>query len=73
MRFNLSLILAVVVVALLSSCNKSPAIMPEVNDANCQFEKIKQIEDEATRREFGSRCSRRSIGPSTLPANPKRW
>jgi entry exclusion lipoprotein TrbK len=72
MRFSLSVGLGVVVVALLSGCGKPPA-MPEVNAANCQIDKIMQIEDEATRREFGSRCSRRPVGPDTLPANPKKW
>jgi entry exclusion lipoprotein TrbK len=55
MRFSLSFGLAALVVALLSGCGKSTA-MPEVNAANCQIDKIMQIEDEATRREFGSRC-----------------
>jgi entry exclusion lipoprotein TrbK len=72
MRFSLSVGLGVVVVALFSGCGKPPA-MPEVNAANCQIDKIMQIEDEATRREFGSRCSRRPVGPDTFPANPKKW
>lgn len=72
MRFSLSVGLGVVVVALFSGCGKPPAT-PEVNAANCQIDKIMQIEDEATRREFGSRCSRRPVGPDTLPANPKKW
>ena len=73
MRSKLSLILAAVMAALLSGCDNSPATMPEVNDANCQIDKIQQIEDKATRREFGSRCSRRPVGPDALPANPKKW
>jgi entry exclusion lipoprotein TrbK len=73
MRSKLPLILAAVIAALLTGCDKAPATMPEVNDANCQIDTIKQIEDEATRREFGSLCSRRPVGPDTLPANPKKW
>ena len=57
----------------LAGCDSAPVPMPAVNDANCQIDKIMQIEDEATRREFGSRCSRRPVGPDTLPANPKKW
>lgn len=73
MRFNLSLFMAAVTAALLSGCDKAPATTPEVNEANCQIDKIKQIEDETTRREFGSLCFRRPVGPGTLPANPKKW
>ena len=46
-------------------------VMPEVNDANCQIDKIMQIKDEAMRREFGGRCSRRpgAIAPTEKPKN----
>jgi entry exclusion lipoprotein TrbK len=57
------------VAAGLAGCDSAP--MPEVNDANCQFDKIMQIKDEATRREFGGLCSRRpvSIAPTEKPKN----
>jgi entry exclusion lipoprotein TrbK len=55
--------------AVMSGCGRAP--MPEVNDANCQVEKILMIKDEATRREFGGRCSRQpvSIAPTEKPKN----
>jgi len=58
---------------LLVGCAPIPEPMPEVTAENCRPEGIQQIRDEATRREFGSRCSRLPIGPDTLPTNPKRW
>jgi entry exclusion lipoprotein TrbK len=66
-------LLAAVLAALLVGCDSKPGPMPEVNDANCQLDKIMQIPDEATRREFGGRCSRRPVGPTSLPSKPKRW
>ncbi len=62
---------AAFVAAGLAGCDSSPMPMPEVNDANCQIDKIMQIVDEVTRREFGSRCSRRpgAIAPTEKPKN----
>ncbi|MBD3812846.1 MAG: entry exclusion lipoprotein TrbK [Betaproteobacteria bacterium] len=60
---------AAFVAAGLAGCGRAP--MPEVNDANCQIDKIMQIKDEATRREFGSLCSRQpgAIAPTEKPKN----
>lgn len=69
------LMLAVVMVVVLAGCDNkpTPAAMPEVNNENCQVDKIKQIEDKAIRQEFAGMCSHRPVGPDTLPANPKKW
>ena len=71
-----TMLLAGLVVALLAGCDSKPATqaMPEVNDANCQIEKIKKIEDKATRETFAGLCSRRSrtgggIAPTEKPMN----
>ncbi len=69
MRVKIAL-LAVFVVAGLAGCDSAP--LPEVNDANCQIDKIMQIADEATRREFGSQCSRRT-GAIAPTEKPKNW
>jgi entry exclusion lipoprotein TrbK len=71
----LILILATVTTAFLAGCDTKPAqqAMPNVNDENCQLETIMQIADRTTREQFGGLCSRRSTGPETLPANPKKW
>lgn len=62
--------------ALLAGCDNKPATlpMPVVNDTNCQIEKIKKIEDKATRETFAGLCSRRSptgggIAPTEKPMN----
>jgi entry exclusion lipoprotein TrbK len=62
---------AAFVAAGLAGCDSVPVPMPEVNDANCQIDKIMQIKDEAMRREFGGRCSRRpgAIAPTEKPKN----
>ena len=69
---NVKIVLwAAFVAACLAGCDSAPVPMPEVNDANCQFDKIMQIADEAMRREFGGRCSRRpgAIAPTEKPKN----
>lgn len=68
MKMKITL-MAAFVAAGLTGCGREP--MPEVNDENCQINKILQIEDEATRREFGSLCSRRirAISPTEKPMN----
>lgn len=48
--------------------------MPEVNDTNCQIEKIKKIEDRATREKLAGLCLRQSptesgIAPTEKPMN----
>ena len=70
-----TILMASAIAAVLAGCDNRPATstMPEVNNENCQLEKIKQIEDKSTRQEFAGMCSRRSVGPNTLPANPKKW
>ena len=62
--------------ALLAGCDNKPATlpMPVVDDTNCQIEKIKKIEDKATRETFAGLCSRRSptgggIAPTDKPMN----
>lgn len=62
--------------ALLAGCDNKPATlpMPVVDDTNCQIEKIKKIEDKATRETFAGLCSRRSptgggIAPTEKPMN----
>jgi entry exclusion lipoprotein TrbK len=72
---TMSLSIAVGMALVLAGCDNKPATlaMPVVNNENCQLENIKQIEDKATRQEFAGMCSRRSVGPETLPANSKRW
>ena len=65
--------IGVLFAGLLVGCAPTPEPMPEVTAENCRPERIQQIRDEATRREFGSRCSRLPAGPDTLPTNPKRW
>jgi entry exclusion lipoprotein TrbK len=62
--------------ALLAGCDNNPATlpMPVVDDTNCQIEKIKKIEDKATRETFAGLCSRRSptgggIEPTEKPMN----
>lgn len=66
--------LAVVLVLLVAGCDNKPAVqsLPEVNDANCQIEKIKQIQDKAARQEFAGQCSRRTSGIAPTE-NPKNW
>lgn len=71
-----TMLLAGLAAALLAGCDNKPATlpMPEVNDTNCQFEKIMKIEDRATRETFGDLCSRRSptgggISPTEKPLN----
>ncbi|WOI47103.1 entry exclusion lipoprotein TrbK [Acidovorax sp. BLS4] len=62
--------------ALLAGCDNKPATlpMPVVDDTNCQLEKIKKIEDKATRETFAGLCSHRSptgggIAPTEKPIN----
>jgi entry exclusion lipoprotein TrbK len=66
--------LAVVLLALLAGCDNKPAVqtLPEVNDVNCQIEKIKQIKDKAARQEFAGQCSHRTSGIAPTK-NPKNW
>lgn len=68
MKVRIALLAAFVAVGL-AGCDSAP--LPEVNEANCQIDKIMQIADEATRREFGSQCSRRpgAIAPTEKPKN----
>lgn len=42
----------------------------EVNDANCQFDALKQIEDKAEQQEFASQCQRRG---TFKPTAKKSW
>lgn len=42
----------------------------EVNDANCQFEAIKQIKDKTEQQEFASQCQRRG---TFKPTTNKSW
>ena len=65
--------IGVLFAGLLVGCAPTPEPMPEVIAENCRPERIQQIRDEATRREFGSRCSRLPVSPGTLPTNPERW
>lgn len=62
--------------ALLAGCDNKPATLPipVVNDTNCQIERIKKIEDKATRETFAGLCSRPSptgggIAPTEKPMN----
>lgn len=66
--------LAVALLAFLAGCDNKPAAqrLPEVNDANCQIEKIKQIKDKSARQEFASQCSHRTSGIAPTK-NPKNW
>lgn len=65
--------LAALIAAMLAGCNNRPAaVMPEVNNENCQIEKIKQIEDKATGETFAGLCSRRSVGIASTE-KPKNW
>lgn len=72
-----TILLAGLVAVLATGCDNKPAIppMPEVNDANCQIETIKKIEDRATRETFAGLCSRRSsAGRGIAPTeNPMNW
>lgn len=38
----------------------------EVNDVNCQFDALKQIEDKAEQQEFASKCQRRGTFKPTV-------
>ncbi|MCH1879084.1 entry exclusion lipoprotein TrbK [Alcaligenes ammonioxydans] len=68
------LVLTLVGLALLAGCDNSTGStsLPEVNDRNCQLEKINQIEDKAARQDFTGQCSRRSIGIAPTE-KPKNW
>lgn len=65
--------LAVALLAL-AGCDNKPVVqpLPEINDANCQVEKIKQIGNEASRQEFAGKCSRRTSGTARTE-HPKNW
>jgi len=58
----------------LAGCDQQPSTqaIPEVSDANCTLEVIKQIEDRAARAEFAGQCSRRS-GAIAPTEQPKNW
>ena len=58
----------------LAGCDDQPSTqaIPEISDANCTLEVIKQIEDRAARAEFAGRCSRRS-GAIQPTEQPKNW
>lgn len=67
---------ASLVTLLMAGCDNAPVAhpLPEVNDANCQIERIKKIEHQATREAFASLCSRRvpaggGIAPTEAPLN----
>ena len=71
-----TILLIGLVIVMVAGCDNKPSIplMPEVNDANCQFAAIKKIEDRATREKFAGLCSRRSpagsgIAPTQKPMN----
>jgi len=72
-RINI-LMFAVLVTGLLDGCDTKtiPQALPVVNDANCQIETIKKIEDRATREQFAGLCSRRSVGIAPTE-KPKNW
>jgi entry exclusion lipoprotein TrbK len=73
MRTTNVLMLAALIAATLTGCNGRPgAAMPEVNDENCQIEKIKQIEDKETREAFAGLCAHRSVGIAPTK-KPKNW
>jgi entry exclusion lipoprotein TrbK len=48
-------------VVVITGCNKekAPIAMPEVNDANCQFDRIKALPAEI-RTQFADKCATRS-------------
>lgn len=66
--------LAAVLVLLIAGCDNQSAMqaLPTVNDANCQIEKIKRIQNKAARQEFAGQCSRRTSGIAPTE-NPKNW
>lgn len=73
---NTTVMLVALSAALLAGCGSEPgnAVMPEVNDTNCQIEAVKKIEDKKTRETFAGLCSRRSpagggIAPTKKPMN----
>lgn len=84
-----AMLLAAVAAALLAGCDSRNAQgsaqlisswpasspIPEVNDANCQIEAIKRIEDKAARETFAGLCARRSpTGGGIAPTkDPKNW
>ena len=74
MRATNTLMLAAVMAAWLAGCDNKPAkrAMPEVSDENCQIERIKQIEDKATREQFAGLCARRPVGIAPT-GKAKNW
>lgn len=74
---NKTILLAGLSVALLAGCDREPAsqVIPEVNDANCQLETIKQIKDNGARETFAGLCSRRppAGGGIELTKKPMNW
>lgn len=51
------LLLPLLMVGLVAACFKQE--MPEVNEANCQIDKLKAMPDNALRQEFAGLCFRR--------------
>ncbi|HCH1007480.1 MULTISPECIES: entry exclusion lipoprotein TrbK [Pseudomonadota] len=72
MKFNkLQALGAVILTALLAGCGDEP--MPEVNDVNCTISNIKKIENQETKKEFATKCLRRSsTGDGELKSSPKK-
>lgn len=64
--------LAAILVLLIAACDNKPVEqpLPEINDVNCQIEKIKQIQEKETRQVFTGLCSRRS-GAITSTERPE--
>jgi entry exclusion lipoprotein TrbK len=57
----------------LASCSQEPAVqpMPEVNDANCNDDKISEsIKNKAMRQEFEHQCITRG---TFKPSKPRAW
>ncbi|MDF5921843.1 entry exclusion lipoprotein TrbK [Pseudomonas aeruginosa] len=67
-----TMLLAGLVVALLAGCDSKPATqaMPEVNDANCQIEKIKRSRTRR-RAKLSPGCARAGRGPAAASPRPR--
>jgi entry exclusion lipoprotein TrbK len=49
---------------------EQPKVIPEANDANCQFEYMKSITDKVIQQTLADNCARRSI---VKPIKHKNW
>lgn len=70
---NKTMLLAGFAATTLFGCDSKPTVlpMPEVNDANCQIEVIKNIHDKPTRETFAGLCARRSLEPGSIAPTEK--